>query len=250
MTVRREMEKMLAGELYWPGDPEIGAAQMATKVWLVQYNAQSAASPAERRAMLRERLAAVGDGAVIRPPFQCDYGFNITLGRGAFLNFNCVILDVVGVEIGAGAQIGPGVQIYAADHPRDPALRREELELGRRVKIGAFAWIGGGAIILPGVTVGEDAVVGAGSIVTRDVPAGATVAGNPARPLQKRRLRLKLDDNSPLPLAGEGEGGRTLGNNAGSPAKDPSPQPSPASGRGSNSALSGPNAGLPSQETA
>ena len=186
MTERSELQKMLAGEFYWPGDEEIQAAQSATKAWLQRYNAHSTAPAAERGHLLRERLAAVGAGAVIRPPFQCDYGFNISLGRNAFLNFNCVILDVVAVDIGEGVQIGPAVQIYAADHPRDPARRRQELELGRPVKIGAFAWIGGGAIILPGVTVGEDAVVGAGSIVTHDVPPGATVAGNPARLLPGR----------------------------------------------------------------
>ena len=176
-----EMEKMLAGELYRPGDPEIVAAQAAAKAWMVRYNAALAEPPEMRRGLLRERLAEVGEGAVIRPPFHCDYGFNIRLGAGAFLNFGCVILDVVTVTIGDGAQIGPAVQIYAADHPRDPETRRAGLEFGRPVRIGAHAWIGGGAIILPGVTVGDDAVVGAGSVVTRDVPDGATVAGNPAR---------------------------------------------------------------------
>ena len=176
---------MLAGELYRPDDAAIQADQEATKAWLMRYNAASAAPVAERRAILAERLASVGQGAVIRAPFHCDYGFNIHLGRDAFLNFGCTILDVVAVEIGEGVQIGPAVQIYAADHPRDPAQRRAGLELGRPVRIGPFAWIGGGAIILPGVTIGADAVVGAGSLVTRDVPPGATVAGNPARPLVK-----------------------------------------------------------------
>jgi maltose O-acetyltransferase len=182
-----EKQKMLAGDLYRPGDKEIQADQSATKAWLVRYNAASAAPAAERRRLLAERLAAVGEGAVIRPPFHCDYGFNISLGRDAFLNFGCVILDVAAVEIGEGVQIGPGVQIYAADHPREPAQRRAGLEFGRPVRIGPFAWIGGGAIILPGVTVGADAVIGAGSVVTHDVPPGATVAGNPARNLQKAR---------------------------------------------------------------
>ena len=177
---------MLAGDLYRPGDPAIQAEQAATKTWLVRYNGASAAPASERRAILRERMADVGEGAVIRPPFHCDYGFNIHLGRDAFLNFGCVILDVVDVEIGEGAQIGPGVQIYAADHPRDPAQRRNGLEFGRPVHIGPFAWVGGGAIILPGVTVGADAVVGAGSVVTRHVPRGVTVAGNPARPIFPR----------------------------------------------------------------
>jgi maltose O-acetyltransferase len=185
---RTEKQKMLAGELYRPGDPEIEAEQAATRGWLARYNAALQLSEAARRALLAERLAAVGEGAVIRPPFFCDYGFNISLGANAFLNFNCVILDVVEVAIGEGAQIGPAVQIYAADHPREPALRKAGLELGRPVRIGRNVWIGGGAIILPGVAIGDDALIGAGSVVTRDVPAGARVAGNPARPLASARV--------------------------------------------------------------
>ena len=139
-----------------------------------------------RRALLVERLGEVGTGAVIRPPFHCDFGFNIRLGSEAFLNYNCVILDVVAVTIGDGTQIGPAVQIYAADHPRDPAQRRAGLESGRPVTIGRNVWIGGGAIILPGVTIGDGSIVGAGSVVTHDVAAGATVVGNPARPVRGR----------------------------------------------------------------
>ena len=176
-----EKQRMLAGEPYRPGDPELQADAARNKRWLARFNAASALPPAERRALLAEHLAFVGPEAVIRPPFFCDYGYNIRLGAGAFLNFNCVILDVAAVEIGEAAQIGPAVQIYAADHPRDPAQRRAGLELGRPVRIGANTWIGGGAIILPGVTVGDDAIVGAGSVVTRDVAPGATVVGNPAR---------------------------------------------------------------------
>ena len=118
---------------------------------------------------------------MIRPPFHCDYGFNIRLGARVFLNFNCVILDVVEVTIGDLTQIGPAVQILAADHPRDPALRASGLEFGRPIRIGRIVWIGAGAIILPGVSIHDDAVVGAGSVVTRDVPVGATAFGNPAR---------------------------------------------------------------------
>ena len=178
---RTEREKMLAGEPYRPGDPELQAAMAAAKSWMAEYSAAMAASPAVRRELLRQRLAHVGEGAVIRPPFFCDYGAHISIGAGAFLNFNCVILDVAPVVIGDGAQIGPAVQIYAADHPRDPEQRRAGLELGRPVSIGRNTWIGGGAVILPGVTVGDDAVVGAGAVVTRDVAPGTTVAGNPAR---------------------------------------------------------------------
>jgi maltose O-acetyltransferase len=177
-----EKQKMLAGELYRPTDPELVADAAATRAWLVRYNRSLGASPAERHALLAERLAEVGADAFVQPPFHCDYGFNISLGAGVFLNFNCVILDVAAVSIGDRTQIGPAVQIYAADHPRDIELRRQDLELGRPVRIGRDVWIGGGAIILPGVTVGDEAVIGAGSVVTRDVAPGVTVVGNPARP--------------------------------------------------------------------
>ena len=171
---------MLAGELYRP-DAELAAEQAAAKAWMARYNAALALPVSDRHALLCERLAHVGKDAVIRPPFFCDYGYNIHLGDGVFLNFNCVILDVVEVTIGDRTQIGPAVQIYAADHPRDAETRRAGLEFGRPVRIGSDVWIGGGAIILPGVTIGGGAVIGAGSVVTRDVASGQTVAGNPAR---------------------------------------------------------------------
>jgi maltose O-acetyltransferase len=180
-VTRSEREKMLAGELYRPGAAEIQADQAATKVWLARYNASLGLSGDARRALLAERLGTVGRGAVVRPPFHCDYGFNIHLGPDVFLNYNCVILDVVAVTIGEGTQIGPAVQIYAADHPREAALRHDGLEFGKPVRIGRHVWVGGGAIILPGLTIGDDAVIGAGSVVTRDVAAGSTVVGNPAR---------------------------------------------------------------------
>ena len=176
-----EREKMIAGRPYDPGDPELQAEQAAAKAWMARYNAALAAPPAERRALLRERLAGVGEGAVVRPPFHCDYGWNIRLGDGVFLNFSCVILDVCPVEIGDGTQIGPGVQILTPDHPRDPDERRKGVEWGAPIVIGRNVWIGGGAIVLPGVTIGDDAIIGAGAVVTRDVPRGATALGNPAR---------------------------------------------------------------------
>ena len=181
---------MLAGELYRADDPQLQADQATAAAWMTRYNASLDKSDDERRALMRELFGQVGDRAVIRPPFHCDYGFNITIGTGVFLNFNCVILDVVQVTIGDGAQIGPAVQIYTADHPRDPEQRRAGLEFGRPVTIGRNVWIGGGAIVLPGVTIGDDAIIGAGSVVTRDVPAGATAAGNPARLLTSQRSRV------------------------------------------------------------
>src|SRR5271169_2672233 len=183
-SMRTEKDKMLAGELYDAGDPELQTELAATHRWLVRYNAALGASPADRRNLLMERFAFVGEGAVIRPPFHCDYGFNVSIGAGVFLNFNCVILDVVGVSIGDGTQIGPSVQILAADHPRDPGVRAAGLEFGRPIRIGRNVWIGGGAILLPDVSVGNNTLMGAGSVVTRDVPAGTTDFGNPAR-LQK-----------------------------------------------------------------
>ncbi|MFN4017245.1 MAG: sugar O-acetyltransferase [Reyranella sp.] len=176
-----EKQKMLAGELYVATGEELAADARRVAEWMDRYNASIATTQRDHAALLREMLAEVGEGAYIRPPFHCDYGYNISLGKGVFLNFNCVILDVVKVTIGDRTQIGPGVQILTADHPRDAAQRRAGLEFGRPVTIGADVWIGGSAIVLPGVSIGDGAIVGAGAVVTRDVAAGATVVGNPAR---------------------------------------------------------------------
>ena len=177
---------MAAGELYSASDPEIVADSVRIAEWMDRYNRRQARSQGERDSLLREAFARVGEGCTIRPPFYCDYGYNISLGDRVFLNFNCCILDVMPVAIGDGTEIGPAVQIMTADHPRDPELRRQGLEFGKPVTIGSNVWIGASAIILPGITVGNDVIIGAGSVVTRDVPAGATVAGNPARVLARR----------------------------------------------------------------
>ncbi|HEX2534437.1 MAG TPA: sugar O-acetyltransferase [Chitinophagaceae bacterium] len=183
--MRTEKEKMLAGELYRADGPELVADQEKAARWMQRYNASLTLSPEERQSLLEEGLGSVGAGVTIRPPFHCDYGYNIHIGSGVFLNFNCVILDVGEVHIGDGTLIAPGVQILAADHPRDAAQRKAGLELGRPVRIGRNVWIGAGALILPGVTIGDDAIVGAGSVVTRDVAPGNTVVGNPARPVKR-----------------------------------------------------------------
>lgn len=180
---RSQRERMLAGDLYRADDPELAAAALRAARFCAAYNATAPDDTGERTWLLAETFGAVGANVVIRPPFHCDYGFNIRLGAGVFLNFGCVLLDVAAIEIGDGCQIGPGVQILTADHPRDPELRRQGWESGRPIRIGRNVWIGGGAIIVPGVTVGDDAIVGAGAVVTRDVAPGATVAGNPARPI-------------------------------------------------------------------
>ena len=172
---------MIAGNLYRPGDPELVAARKRAQLLMRDYNATVYGDDDLRTAILADLLGTNG-GAVIRPPFYVDYGSNIHLGRGVFLNYGCVLLDVCPIHIGDDTQIGPAVQILTADHPRDPAVRAQGLEMGRTITIGANVWIGGGALLLPGVTVGDDAVIGAGAVVTREVAAGTTVTGNPARP--------------------------------------------------------------------
>ncbi|WP_420139260.1 sugar O-acetyltransferase [Sphingomonas sp.] len=180
-----EKEKMLSGALYTADDPELAADSARAAAWIARYNAPTDPVTCDRAALLEEGLGSVGHRVTIRAPFYCDYGYNIHVGAGVFINFGCTVLDVARVDIGPGTQIGPGVQILTADHPRDPALRAQMLEFGRPIRIGANVWIGGGALIMPGVTIGDDAIIGAGSVVTRDVPAGATAMGNPAR-LQTR----------------------------------------------------------------
>jgi maltose O-acetyltransferase len=183
--MRTEKEKMLAGEMYRYEGHELEDAHKTACAWMDRYNSTHLKSAEERNGLLGELMHSVGPGAFIKPPFFCDYGFNISLGKQTFLNFNCVILDQAAVSIGDLTRIGPGVQICTADHPRDHAQRRDGMEFARPIFIGSNVWIGSGAQILPGVTIGDDAVVGAGSIVTRDVAKGATVVGNPARPTSR-----------------------------------------------------------------
>jgi len=180
--VKTERQKMLAGEPYRT-DAGLFAEQMRRREVMNAYNALPTHETTSRRQGLEALFGSVGEGSVVRSPVYVDYGTNIRLGAGVFLNFGCVLLDVVAIEIGDKTQIGPNVQILTADHPRDPVERETGVESGIPVKIGRNVWIGAGAIILPGVTVGDDAIIGAGAVVTRNVPKGATAAGNPARVL-------------------------------------------------------------------
>jgi maltose O-acetyltransferase len=150
---------------------------------LKEFNVLPENRQAERMQLLAELFGAETDVG-IQPPFYCDYGSNITLGRKIFMNFNCTILDVASVHIGDHVLLGPAVQIYAATHPLSAAVRRSGLEAGKPVVIGADVWIGGGAIICPGVSIGPRTVIGAGSVVTRDVPSDVFAAGNPCRVLR------------------------------------------------------------------
>jgi maltose O-acetyltransferase len=181
MSHRSEKEKMLAGELYRSADPELVADIQRAQRLVAQYNAIPGDAIDARTAVLRQLLGSVGDGTVIRPTFQCDYGYNIRLGRHAFINYNCVFLDCAAIEIGDDLQMAPAVQLYTAEHPLEPDVRRSGLEYARPIRIGHNVWIGGGAVILAGITIGDDSVIGAGSIVTRDVPPAGVVVGNPAR---------------------------------------------------------------------
>jgi maltose O-acetyltransferase len=178
-----EKQKMVAGALYRPGDAELVADRAFSQSLQRQYN-QTIVSDADARALiLAQWLGAVGNGASLRAPLYVDYGYNISIGEDVFLNYGCVLLDVCPIRIGDRTQVGPLVQILTADHPRDAETRAEGLEFGQPITIGANVWIGGGALLLPGIQIGDDAVIGAGAVVTRDVGAGTTVAGTPARPL-------------------------------------------------------------------
>jgi maltose O-acetyltransferase len=175
-----ERERMLAGKLYDPLDPDLAQARTRCRKLCQALNASAPDAAMERERLLADLFGAATD-VWLEPPFHCDYGTNIVVGRKVFFNFNCVVLDVMPVKIGSHTLIGPAVHIYTAMHPLDAIQRRNGLEYARPVTIGADVWIGGGAIVCPGVTVGDRAIVGAGSVVTTDVPADAFVAGNPAR---------------------------------------------------------------------
>lgn len=175
---------MLAGELYDPLDPELAALRRRARDLCHDLNHTREGEEEQRRRILVDLFARGGDSVYLEPPFYCDYGVHIELGERVFLNFNCVILDVCRVRIGSHAFIGPAVQIYTPLHPLNAELRRQQ-EFGRPVEIGDDVWIGGGAIILPGVRIGARTVIGAGSVVTRDLPAGVLAVGNPCRIIRK-----------------------------------------------------------------
>ena len=176
-----ERAKMLRGDLYLASDPELTAARTRARLLLRRFNAADPAAHAAAAAILHELLGAVGTGAWIEPPFHCDYGTQIRLGAGVFVNMNCIFLDPGPIEIGALAQLGPGVQLLTATHPLDAARRTAGPEHARAIAIGARTWLGGGVIVCPGARIGADTVVGAGSVVVRDLPPGVLAVGNPCR---------------------------------------------------------------------
>jgi maltose O-acetyltransferase len=175
-----ERQKMLAGEMYDALDPELVAARAHARDLCQALNATREAEEEERRRIVRELFGRGGDTVWMQPPFYCDYGSNIELGERVFFNFNCVVLDVCLVRIGDFSLFGPAVQIYTPMHPMNAEQRRAR-EFGKPVDIGSDVWVGGGAIILPGVRIGSQSVIGAGSVVSRDVPEAVFAAGNPCR---------------------------------------------------------------------
>lgn len=183
--MKTEKEKMLAGELYNGADPVLVAERVRARKICQASAALSPDAPDAERAKLLAELFGVPTDVFITAPFFCDYGRNIELGRNVYFNFNCVILDVVKVRIGDNVLFGPAVQVYTASHPLSAQERRSGLEFGRPVVIGNDVWLGGGAIVCPGVSIGDGAVIGAGSVVTRDIPAGAFAAGNPCRVIRQ-----------------------------------------------------------------
>ncbi|GAA4118633.1 sugar O-acetyltransferase [Aminobacter aganoensis] len=180
-----ERDKMAAGAWYNCVDPELDTLRAVAAEAVFEHATMSPQQRGDLAPRLKALLGSAAAGCRVEAPFHCAYGFNIHLGEGVFLNAGCTILDTAPVRIGAGTMLGPNVQVYCPEHHRDPVKRRAGLEIARPVTIGRNAWIGGGAIIRGGVEIGDDAIVGAGSVVTKSVPAGATVVGNPARPIAR-----------------------------------------------------------------
>lgn len=176
-----EREKMLAGELYDALDAELAVGRRRARDLVARLNASSDSQRDVRQEIYASLFGAVGEHFTIEPPFYCDYGTNIYIGDRVFFNFDCVVLDPAEVRIGNDVLFGPAVQIYTATHPLEAGVRREGLESALSIHIGSDVWVGGGAIICPGVRIGDGSVIGAGAVVTRDVPAGVFAAGNPCR---------------------------------------------------------------------
>jgi maltose O-acetyltransferase len=184
VTPDSERARMLRGEMYLASDPDLVSARARARRLWARYNASDPEALAERRRILEELLGEVGAEVAIEPPFYCDYGTQIALEDGVFVNVNCVFLDPAAIRIGRQAFLGPGVQLLTPTHPLDAATRVAGPEAARPITIGPRAWLGGGVIVGPGVTIGADTTIGAGSVVVRDVPAGVVAAGNPCRVLR------------------------------------------------------------------
>jgi maltose O-acetyltransferase len=189
----RMKERMLRGELYIADDPDLAADFSRAQELIHRYNATAYAEQDDRDRLLRELIGDVGDGVHIRPPFYCEYGTRVSIGAGTFFNYDCLMLDVAPVTIGAACQVASRVQFLTATHPIDPEPRRIGWESAKPIVLGDNVWLSGGVIVCPGVTIGDDTVVGAGSVITRDLPAGVVAAGVPARVLREIGDRDRIE---------------------------------------------------------
>ena len=184
---------MKTGMLYVAENPIIDAMRHSAQQKCYMYNSIPVARPSSRTVCLKDTLGSTGEQVVVEPPFMCDYGINIHVGENFYANFNCCILDGADVTIGDDVMFGPAVHVYTAHHPIEPALRYDGKELCHPVSIGNRVWVGGRAVINPGVVIGDDVVIGAGSVVTKDVPSGVVVAGNPAVIIRRLDLTASAD---------------------------------------------------------
>jgi maltose O-acetyltransferase len=178
-------QRMLRGEPYMADDPELDTDAARAQALLDRFNGSRHDEQELRAYLLRELLGEIGEGVIIRPPFRCDYGSYISIGAGTFVNYDCIMLDVAPIRIGAACQIATRVQLLTPTHPLEPEPRRRGWEAARPITIGDNVWLGGGAIVCPGVTIGDDTVVGAGAVVTRDLPPRVLAVGSPARVLRE-----------------------------------------------------------------
>ena len=176
-----EKQKMLNGDMYDPMDPELVEARHRGRILFQKINLMTDDQKTERDALLYELMGEAGPDLWIEPPFYCDYGANIKLGKQVFMNFGCCILDVCEVKMGNNVMLGPNVQIYTATHPLEAKARNSGREFGKPITIGNNVWIGGNAVICPGVTIGNNVVIGAGAVVTKSIPDDVFIGGNPAR---------------------------------------------------------------------
>lgn len=179
--MKTEKQKMLAGELYDPLDAELSNERLRTRLLIKELNDTKEDEAEKRKSILKQLIPNAGVDLWLQPPFFCDYGWNIITGDKVFFNFNCIVLDVMQVKIGSRTLFGPNVQIYTATHPINFKERASGLEYAKPIVIGEDVWIGGSVVICPGVTIGDRTVIGAGSVVTKDIPGDVFAAGNPCK---------------------------------------------------------------------
>lgn len=183
--MKTEKQKMLDGELYNPGDEELIIDRLRARRMTRLYNQTIETDHKERSRLIKELFGSTKENVGIEPTFKCDYGYNIHVGENFFMNFDCVILDICEVRFGDNCMLGPGVHIYGATHPLDPVERNSGKEYGKPIIFGDNVWIGGGAIINPGVTVGDNVVIASGAVVTKSIPDNVVVGGNPAKKIRE-----------------------------------------------------------------